>query len=141
MAVMQQILRYLAGALSNVGRRAGPLVAIKEYIRLKAGGVKKGLPAGVATVFVFEMLRGAPLLQAELTGDLKQLVDVISRPLLPDGSPAKLAPVDPKASSDLYGFGLHPAAITLTLRPKPDGGPVKRSRRGVFPQHPGKRSG
>jgi hypothetical protein len=54
------------------------------------------------------MLQGAPLLKAELTGDLKQLVDDKSAIIAGWVASGKLAPVR-AASSDLYDLGLHSA--------------------------------
>ena len=47
-------------------------------------------------LFCMEMLQGAPLLQAELTGDLKQLIDDKSAIIAGWVASGKLAPVDPQ---------------------------------------------
>ncbi|MGU0055384.1 TetR family transcriptional regulator C-terminal domain-containing protein [Enterobacter hormaechei] len=72
-AVMQQILDILAGTSQGVSRRAGPAGGDGGVIRLKLE-VSRHYPQA-SRLFCLEMLQGAPLLQAELTGDLKQLVE------------------------------------------------------------------
>lgn len=68
-------------------------MAIREYIRLKLE-VSRDYPQA-SRLFCTEMLQGAPLLQAELTGDLKQLVDEKSAIIAGWVAGGKLAPVDP----------------------------------------------
>ena len=70
-----------------------PLVAIKEYIRLKLE-VSRDYPQA-SRLFCMEMLAGAPLLMEELTGDLKALIDEKSALIAGWVNSGKLAPVDP----------------------------------------------
>ena len=85
-AVMQQILDIWLAPLKAFREELAPLVAIEEDIRLKLQASR---------LFCLEMLQGAPLLQAELTGDLKQLVDDKSAIIAGWVASGKLAPVDP----------------------------------------------
>lgn len=70
-----------------------PLVAIREYIRLKLE-VSRDHPQA-SKLFCLEMLQ-APLLMGELTGDLKALVDEKSAIVSGWIDRGKLAPVDPQ---------------------------------------------
>ena len=93
MAVLQQILAIWLAPLKAFREDISPLVAIREYIRLKLE-VSRDHPQA-SKLFCLEMLQGAPLLQAELTGDLKQLVDDKSAIIAGWVASGKLAPVDP----------------------------------------------
>jgi TetR/AcrR family transcriptional regulator len=84
-AVMQQILAIWLAPLKAFREDISPLVAIREYIRLKLE-VSRDYPQA-SKLFCLEMLQGAPLLMGELTGDLKALVDDKSA-IIPAGSPA-----------------------------------------------------
>ena len=90
---MQQILDIWLAPLKAFREELAPLVAIEEYIRLKLE-VSRDYPQA-SRLFCPEMLQGAPLLQAELTGDLKQLVDDKSAIIAGWVASGKLAPVDP----------------------------------------------
>lgn len=72
-AVLQQILTIWLAPLRAFREDISPLVAIREYIRLKLE-VSRDYPQA-SRLFCLEMLQGAPLLMGELTGDLKALVD------------------------------------------------------------------
>ena len=72
-AVLRQIIDIWLAPLKAFREDFTPLVAIKEYIRLKLT-VSRDHPQA-SRLFCLEMLQGAPLLKAELTGDLKTLVD------------------------------------------------------------------
>ena len=65
-AVMQQIPDIWLAPLKAFRQEFAPLVAIKEYIRLKLE-VSRDYPQA-SRLFCLEMLQGAPLLKAELTG-------------------------------------------------------------------------
>lgn len=92
-AVLQQILDIWLAPLKAFREDFAPLVAIKEYIRLKLE-VSRDHPQA-SRLFCLEMLQGAPLLKAELTGDLKALVDAKSAIIAGWVESGKLAPVDP----------------------------------------------
>jgi TetR/AcrR family transcriptional regulator len=92
-AVLQQILDIWLAPLKAFREEFTPLVAIKEYIRLKLE-VSRDYPQA-SRLFCLEMLQGAPLLKAELTGDLKQLVDDKSAIIAGWVASGKLAPVEP----------------------------------------------
>jgi TetR/AcrR family transcriptional regulator len=83
-AVLQQILDIWLAPLKAFREDISPLVAIREYIRLKLE-VSRDHPQA-SRLFCLEMLQGAPLM-GELTGDLKALVDEKSA-IIPAGSPA-----------------------------------------------------
>ena len=72
-AVLQQILAIWLAPLKAFREDISPLVAIREYIRLKLE-VSRDHPQA-SKLFCLEMLQGAPLLMGELTGALKALVD------------------------------------------------------------------
>lgn len=72
-AVMQQILDIWLAPLKAFREELAPLVAIREYIRLKLE-VSRDYPQA-SRLFCLEMLQGAPLLKAELAGDLRHLVE------------------------------------------------------------------
>lgn len=92
-AVLQQILAIWLAPLKAFREDISPLVAIREYIRLKleVSAITPGLE-----LFCLEILQGAPLLMGELTGDLKALVDEKSAIVSGWIDRGKLAPVDPQ---------------------------------------------
>ena len=92
-AVLQQILDIWLAPLKAFREEFTPLVAIKEYIRLKLE-VSRDYPQA-SRLFCMEMLQGAPLLQADLSGDLKQLIDEKSAIIAGWVESGKLAAVDP----------------------------------------------
>lgn len=92
-AVMRQILDIWLAPLKAFRQDFAPLVAIKEYIRLKLE-VSRDYPQA-SRLFCLEMLQGAPLLMNELTGDLKTLVESKSAIIAGWVKAGKLAPVDP----------------------------------------------
>ncbi|HEB4876281.1 TPA: HTH-type transcriptional regulator RutR [Kluyvera ascorbata F0526] len=92
-AVMQQILDIWLAPLKAFREDLAPLVAIKEYIRLKLE-VSRDYPQA-SKLFCLEMLQGAPLVMDELTGDLKALVVEKSAIIAAWVSAGKLAPIDP----------------------------------------------
>ncbi|HFZ8995325.1 TPA: HTH-type transcriptional regulator RutR [Citrobacter freundii] len=92
-AVLRQILDIWLRPLKAFREDFAPLTAIKEYIRLKLE-VSRDYPQA-SRLFCMEMLAGAPLLMAELTGDLKALVDEKSALIAGWVDSGKLAPVDP----------------------------------------------
>lgn len=92
-AVMQQILDIWLAPLKAFREDLAPLVAIKEYIRLKLE-VSRDYPQA-SKLFCLEMLQGAPLVMDELTGDLKALVVEKSAIIATWVSAGKLAPIDP----------------------------------------------
>lgn len=92
-AVMRQILAIWLAPLKAFREDLAPLVAIREYIRLKLE-VSRDYPQA-SRLFCLEMLQGAPLLMNELTGDLKALVEAKSAIIAAWVKAGKLAPVDP----------------------------------------------
>ncbi|HAT7523956.1 TPA: HTH-type transcriptional regulator RutR [Citrobacter koseri] len=92
-AVLRQILDIWLAPLKAFREDFAPLVAIKEYIRLKLE-VSRDYPQA-SRLFCMEMLAGAPLLMEELTGDLKALIDEKSALIAGWVNSGKLAPVDP----------------------------------------------
>ncbi|KNC88538.1 HTH-type transcriptional regulator RutR [Trabulsiella odontotermitis] len=92
-AVLRQILDIWLAPLRAFREDFTPLVAIKEYIRLKLE-VSRDYPQA-SRLFCLEMLQGAPLLMGELTGDLKTLIDDKSAIIAGWIANGKLAPVDP----------------------------------------------
>lgn len=92
-AVMRQILAIWLAPLKAFREDLAPLVAIREYIRLKLE-VSRDYPQA-SRLFCLEMLQGAPLLMNELTGDLKALVEAKSAIIDAWVNAGKLAPVDP----------------------------------------------
>ncbi|MEE9685376.1 HTH-type transcriptional regulator RutR [Lelliottia amnigena] len=117
-AVLQQILDIWLAPLKAFREEFTPLVAIKEYIRLKLE-VSRDYPQA-SKLFCMEMLQGAPLLQAELSGDLKELIDEKSAIIAGWVESGKLAAVDPHhlifmiwASTQHYAdFGSQVEAVT-----------------------------
>lgn len=92
-AVMRNILDIWLAPLRAFRADFTPLVAIREYIRLKLE-VSRDYPEA-SRLFCLEMLQGAPLLMAELTGDLKGLVAEKSAIIEGWVEAGKLAVVDP----------------------------------------------
>jgi TetR/AcrR family transcriptional regulator len=92
-AVLRHILDIWLAPLRAFREDFTPLVAIKEYIRLKLE-VSRDYPQA-SRLFCLEMLQGAPLLMGELTGDLKTLIDEKSAIIAGWIARGKLAPVDP----------------------------------------------
>lgn len=92
-AVLKQILDIWLAPLRAFRRDLEPLVAIGEYIRLKLE-VSRDYPQA-SRLFCLEMLQGAPLLKAELSGDLKTLVDDKSAIIASWVAAGKLTAVDP----------------------------------------------
>ena len=92
-AVMRNILDVWLAPLRAFRQEFTPLVAIGEYVRLKLE-VSRDHPEA-SRLFCLEMLQGAPLLMAELTGDLKSLVAEKSAIVSGWVAEGKLAPVDP----------------------------------------------
>ena len=72
-AVLKEILDVWLAPLRALRSDQERLVAIRDYIRLKLE-VSRDHPQA-SRLFCLEMLQGAPLLKAELEGDLKALVD------------------------------------------------------------------
>ena len=87
-AVLQQILAIWLAPLKAFREDISPLVAIREYIRLKLE-VSRDHPQA-SKLFCLAMLMG------ELTGDLKALVDEKSAIVSGWIDRGKLAPVDPQ---------------------------------------------
>jgi len=92
-AVLQQILDIWLAPLKAFREDFAPLAAIREYIRLKME-VSRDHPQA-SKLFCQEMLQGAPLLKAELTGSLKTLIDDKSAIIAGWVASGKLAAVDP----------------------------------------------
>ncbi|HDS1238883.1 HTH-type transcriptional regulator RutR [Pluralibacter gergoviae] len=92
-AVMRNILDIWLTPLRAFREDFAPLVAIREYIRLKLE-VSRDHPEA-SRLFCLEMLQGAPLLMAELTGDLKQLVAEKSAIITGWVEAGRLAEIDP----------------------------------------------
>jgi len=92
-AVMRNILDIWLAPLRAFREDFTPLVAIREYIRLKLE-VSRDHPEA-SRLFCLEMLQGAPLLMAELTGDLKPLVEEKSAIISGWVDEGKLAAIDP----------------------------------------------
>lgn len=92
-AVLRQLLDVWLAPLRAFRSDLQPLAAIKEYIRLKLE-VSRDHPQA-SRLFCHEMLQGAPLLKAELTGDLKTLVEEKSAIIAGWIASGKLVAVDP----------------------------------------------
>lgn len=92
-AVLKQILDIWLAPLKAFRADLQPLAAIGEYIRLKLE-VSRDYPQA-SRLFCLEMLQGAPLLMAELSGDLKSLVDEKSSIIAGWVAAGKIGPVDP----------------------------------------------
>jgi len=93
LAVLQEILDIWLAPLKAFREDLAPLVAIREYIRLKLE-VSRDNPQA-SRLFCLEMLQGAPVLNAELAGALKTLVEEKSAIIAGWVASGKLAPVDP----------------------------------------------
>ncbi|MGK9172775.1 HTH-type transcriptional regulator RutR [Yokenella regensburgei] len=93
LAVLQQILDVWLAPLKAFREDLAPLVAIREYIRQKLE-VSRDNPQA-SRLFCLEMLQGAPVLNAELSGTLKTLVEEKSAIVAGWVASGKLAPVDP----------------------------------------------
>lgn len=92
-AVMRNILDIWLAPLRALREDFAPLVAIREYIRLKLE-VSRDHPEA-SRLFCLEMLQGAPLLKQELTGDLKDLVVEKSAIITGWVENGRLAEIDP----------------------------------------------
>lgn len=92
-AVMRNILDIWLTPLRAFREDFAPLVAIREYIRLKLE-VSRDYP-DASRLFCLEMLQGAPLLMGELTGDLKALVAEKSAIITGWVEAGRLAAIDP----------------------------------------------
>ncbi|MDV3385113.1 HTH-type transcriptional regulator RutR [Klebsiella pneumoniae] len=109
-AVLQQILAIWLAPLKAFREDISPLVAIREYIRLKLE-VSRDHPQA-SKLFCLEILQGAPLLMGELTGDLKALVDEKSAIVSGWIDRGKLA-LSRSTAFNLYDLGYHPALRRL----------------------------
>lgn len=92
-AVLKDILDVWLAPLRALREDQQPLIAIKDYIRLKLE-VSRDHPQA-SRLFCMEMLQGAPLLKGELEGDLKGLVDEKSAVIEGWINQGKLAAVEP----------------------------------------------
>ncbi|MCX0502121.1 HTH-type transcriptional regulator RutR [Erwinia billingiae] len=92
-AVLKNILDVWLAPLRALREDQQPLVAIRDYIRLKLE-VSRDHPQA-SRLFCMEMLQGAPLLKGELEGDLKGLVDEKSAVIEGWINQGKLAAVEP----------------------------------------------
>lgn len=72
-AVLKDLLDVWVAPLRALRADQHPLEAIRDYIRLKLE-VSRDHPQA-SRLFCLEMLQGAPLLKAELAGDLRHLVE------------------------------------------------------------------
>jgi len=72
-AVLKDLLDVWLAPLRALRHDQHPLEAIRDYIRLKLE-VSRDHPQA-SRLFCMEMLQGAPLLKAELAGDLRHLVE------------------------------------------------------------------
>lgn len=72
-AVLKDLLDVWLAPLRALRHDQHPLEAIRDYIRLKLE-VSRDHPRA-SRLFCMEMLQGAPLLKAELAGDLRHLVE------------------------------------------------------------------
>jgi len=72
-AVLKDLLDVWLAPLRALRHDQHPLEAIRDYIRLKLE-VSRDHPQA-SRLFCLEMLQGAPLLKAELAGDLRHLVE------------------------------------------------------------------
>lgn len=92
-AVLKDILDVWLAPLRALRDDHQPLLAIKEYIRLKLE-VSRDHPHA-SRLFCMEMLQGAPLLKSELEGDLRTLMDDKTAVIAGWVQQGKLAEVDP----------------------------------------------
>ena len=116
-AVLQQILAIWLAPLKAFREDISPLVAIREYIRLKLE-VSRDHPQA-SKLFCLEMLQGAPLLMGELTGDCLRL----DRP--------RQAGASRSAAFNLYDLG-HYAALRRLRHPGRGGHRRHAAGRGLF---------
>lgn len=123
-AVLQQILAIWLAPLKAFREDISPLVAIREYIRLKLE-VSRDHPQA-SKLFCLEMLQGAPLLMGELTGDLKALVDEKSA-IVSGWIDRGKAGAGRSTAFNLYDLGYHPALRRLR---HPGGGGHRRHAAG-----------
>ena len=93
-AVLKEILDVWLAPLRALREDQDPLAAIRHYIQLKLE-VSRDHPQA-SRLFCLEMLQGAPLLKAELEGDLKALIDEKSRVIENWIVQKRLAPVEPQ---------------------------------------------
>ncbi|YCH31990.1 HTH-type transcriptional regulator RutR [Erwinia sp. D4-22] len=93
-AVLKDILDVWLAPLRALREDQEPLTAIRHYIQLKLE-VSRDHPQA-SRLFCLEMLQGAPLLKAELEGDLKALIDDKSRVIENWVAQKRLAPVEPQ---------------------------------------------
>lgn len=93
-AVLKEILDVWLAPLRALRPDQEPLAAIRHYIQLKLE-VSRDHPQA-SRLFCLEMLQGAPLLKAELEGDLKTLIDEKSRVIENWIAQKRLAPVEPQ---------------------------------------------
>ncbi|CAO97131.1 HTH-type transcriptional regulator RutR [Erwinia tasmaniensis] len=92
-AVLKDLLDVWLTPLRALRCDQPPLDAIREYIRLKLE-VSRDHPQA-SRLFCLEMLQGAPLLKAELAGDLRQLVEEKAAIIESWVANGKLSPVQP----------------------------------------------
>lgn len=92
-AVLKEILDVWLAPLRALRSDQEPLEAIRDYIRLKLE-VSRDHPQA-SRLFCLEMLQGAPLLKAELEGDLKTLVEAKSQIVKGWVEAGRLAAVEP----------------------------------------------
>lgn len=93
-AVLKDILDVWLAPLRALREDQDPLAAIRHYIQLKME-VSRDHPQA-SRLFCLEMLQGAPLLKAELEGDLKALIDDKSRVIENWVRQKRLASVEPQ---------------------------------------------
>ncbi len=92
-AVLKDLLDVWLAPLRALRADQHPLEAIRHYIRLKLE-VSRDHPQA-SRLFCLEMLQGAPLLKAELAGDLRHLVEDKAAIIEQWVSEGKLAEVQP----------------------------------------------
>lgn len=92
-AVLKDLLDVWLAPLRALRHDQHPLEAIRDYIRLKLE-VSRDHPQA-SKLFCMEMLQGAPLLKAELAGDLRQLVEDKAAVIEAWVTEGKLAAVQP----------------------------------------------
>ena len=92
-AVLKDLLDVWLAPLRALRADQQPLEAIRDYIRLKLE-VSRDHPQA-SRLFCLEMLQGAPLLKAELAGDLRHLVEDKAQVIETWVGQGKLAAVEP----------------------------------------------
>ncbi|CCG86872.1 HTH-type transcriptional regulator RutR [Erwinia piriflorinigrans] len=92
-AVLKDLLDVWLTPLRALRHDQPPLDAIRDYIRLKLE-VSRDHPQA-SRLFCLEMLQGAPLLKAELAGDLRHLVEEKAAIIEAWVVKGKLSPVQP----------------------------------------------